>query len=442
MEKMKLAIDKISKLQCLGRGACATVYRYDDNFVIKIFNEKGLELHDEESFSALVGVKNETCVFPKSLVEVDGNFQGYAMQYIEGTELHNVARKLDFSKIIEAIQKVEEDLKTLASDKILFQDLNQGGIMWSNEEKIKIIDTDFFQKKEDITEEQVYSHNIESFNTMIEMELGILMGQSNSVTDFLQSNIEYNQLYMNYMLSSLKGSNMSVTELLNKAMGIFEQEFGVIPSSIAEMEAILNEKNLFKSEETKVDSPIFEAPIEVNEQETFVDKIFKDMPPNLTQVEKARYIYIQLGKYFSYDEQYIISNSEKEKREIFDRDIEDIVNDKVVCTSLSRIYENLLNSIGINAKTRLVKGERLGHAYTEIELDGEKYKADLIHDLMHIKTGFKTKHFMPIDEKNLSYSHIQEETLKEIDDKIGYTYMRYVYGRIYGKVKRRNESFR
>lgn len=289
METMKLSSDEILKLQNLGRGACATVYRYDDNFVIKVFNEKGLELHDEESFSALVGVKNETCVFPESLVEVDGNFQGYAMQYIEGTELHKVARELNFRKIIEAIQKVEEDLKTLASDRILFQDLNQGGIMWSNDGKIKIIDTDFFQKNEDITEEQAYSHNLESFNSMIEMELGILMGQSNSVADFLQSNAEYNQLYMNYMLSSLNGNNMSVTELLNKAMETFEHEFGVVPGNISEMKTILKENNLFIQDEVETEIPIFEPP-SIDEIPTFseidIGKTTIDVP--VQQKEKAQ----------------------------------------------------------------------------------------------------------------------------------------------------------
>ena len=60
-----------------------------------------------------------------------------------------------------------------------------------------------------------------------------------------------------------------------------------------------------------------------NEQVNFIDydKIIEDMPKNLTQIEKARYIYIQLGKYFSYDERYITSESDNEKREIFDRDI-------------------------------------------------------------------------------------------------------------------------
>ena len=289
METMKLSSDEISKLQNLGRGACATVYRYDDNYVIKVFNEKGMELHDEESFSALVGVQNETCVFPESLVEVDGNFQGYAMQYIEGVELQNVAKELSFVKIIEAIKKVEEDLKTLASDKILFQDLNQGGIMWSNEGKIKIIDTDFFHKNEDITEEQAFSHNLESFNSMVEMELGILMGQSNAIADFLQSNTEYNQLYMNYMLSSLNGNNMSVTELLNKAMEVFEHGFGVVPSNIAEMETILKENNQFIQEETETEIPVFEPP-SIDEIPTFsemdIGRKTIDMP--VEQKEKAQ----------------------------------------------------------------------------------------------------------------------------------------------------------
>ena len=131
------------------------------------------------------------------------------------------------------------------------------------------------------------------------------------------------------------------------------------------------------------------------------NKFLENIPQNLTQIEMARYIYIELGRYFFYDERYIISDSDEEKRKIFDRDIDDIVNNKAVCTSLSRIYENLLDRVGIKSKTRLVKGERLGHGYTEIEIDGKKYRTDLIHDLMYIKTGFKTRHFMPIDKSRL-----------------------------------------
>ena len=172
------------------------------------------------------------------------------MQYVEGTELQNVIKGLDIRTLISAIQKVEEDIRTLSQDKILFEDLNQGGIMWSNEDGIKIIDTDFFTRSDDITEEECFSHNLKNFNTMIEMELGILTGQSNKVTDFLQSNAEYNQLYTDYFISSLNGSNMSVTELLNKATEIFE------------METILTERTLSEPEQENTDIPIFEPPTE------------------------------------------------------------------------------------------------------------------------------------------------------------------------------------
>lgn len=174
-----------------------------------------------------------------------------------------------------------------------------------------------------------------------------------------------------------------------------------------------------------------------NEQVNFIDydKIIEDMPKELNQIEMVRYIYIQLGKYFSYDEKYITSESDEKKREIFDRDIEDIENDKVVCTSLSRIYERLLKRVGINAKTVLIPGERLGHAFTEIEIDGRKYFTGLVRDLMRIKTGFKTNEFM-IDNpdrfgEDSGFTALSDEELKKIDDKIGYTYNRYVYGRFY-----------
>ena len=35
------------------------------------------------------------------------------------------------------------------------------------------------------------------------------------------------------------------------------------------------------------------------------------MPDNLTQIEKARWIYIQLGSFFSYDERYILTENEE-----------------------------------------------------------------------------------------------------------------------------------
>ena len=159
------------------------------------------------------------------------------------------------------------------------------------------------------------------------------------------------------------------------------------------------------------------------------NKIIENMPKGLTQIEKARYIYIQLGKIFSYDERYITSESEEEKKQIFNKKIEDVIDNKVVCTSLSKIYENMLNRVGIKSKTVFLQGERLGHAITELEIDEKEYFTDLTHDLMNIKTGLKTNEFMiGKPENNQKYEIITEEELKKIDDKLEYTYKRNVYG--------------
>ena len=243
MESINLKSSDLEHLQKLGIGACATVYKYEDKFVIKVFNKKGIELHDNEVFSKIVGIENGTCVFPNCALEINQKFQGYVMQYIEGTELHKVIKELDFENIISAVHKVENDLKLLSINKIMIEDLNQGGIMWSNQNEIKIIDTDFFESAEFSNQEECYSHNIYAFNTIIEMELGFINGQENSIIDFLQSKDEYNQLYREYVISSLKGNNMSVTELIMKAIEIFEKEFGKRPTNLNEMEEMISEKN-------------------------------------------------------------------------------------------------------------------------------------------------------------------------------------------------------
>ena len=263
METLRITSNELAQMEELGRGACSTVYKYGADLVIKMLNEKGIELHNEDEFSNLFGIKNSTCVFPRSKVEIDGKFQGYTMDYVQGEELHKVIKQLDFPTLISAIQKVEDDLKQLSTEKVVFQDLNQGGIMWNKEKNcIKIIDTDFFEKNENINEEQCYNANITSFNSMIEMELGIINGQGTKLSEYLQRNPEFSQLYTKYMIYSLNGKNMSIIELINKAVEIFERDFGTKVGSIEEMQELIGERNETKEGNIAGEVTIFEPPKE------------------------------------------------------------------------------------------------------------------------------------------------------------------------------------
>lgn len=164
--------------------------------------------------------------------------------------------------------------------------------------------------------------------------------------------------------------------------------------------------------------------------------IIDNMPQNLSQMEKARYIYINLCKQVSYDPKFLIANTLGEKQELFDEDvqIESWTKDKVICSTISRLYVRLLEKTGINAKTIHNKdGEYLGHVFVSFENEGKNYYADPTHDILKAKTGLKTKCFgtLPYSEqevtkdgskhKKYNFSTISEDELKKMDDLLGYT---------------------
>ncbi len=265
MEELDISSEKLKKMPQIGRGACSIVYEYRPDLVIKELNEKGLEMYDEEHFSNLIGIENDTCIFPKDRVKIDGKFRAYTMEYVKGTKLSDTIKQIEIPKLQLAIKKAESDLTRLASDKILIKDLNQGSIMWDeHKENIKIIDTDFFEKNENITEQQCYNANINAFYNILEMELGFLNGQGTQLSEYLQSNEEFSKLYKKYMIYSLNGKNMSITELLDKAVEIFEHDYGIKANNIAQIEEVLNEKT---KDHTTQEIPTFVPPsIEHNEK--------------------------------------------------------------------------------------------------------------------------------------------------------------------------------
>ena len=266
METMNLSRDEISKLQKLGNGACGTVYKYGNDLAVKILNNKGFEQYNEDTFSEIVGIENETCVFPKCKVEVDGRFQGYVMNYINGCLLWDVVRSIDLETLILALQKAEADIEKLTKDKIKLEDVNQGGLMWSKDSGIQIIDTDAFKRDEFETEEALNAQNQEQFNQAILAITHFVFNQP--VYEYLLSNIEFSELVTKMDTAVTFEEAFTIDQLFSKALEIFKDKFGVMPSNIAEMETILKENDLFIQEEVETEIPIFE-PSSIDEIPTF-----------------------------------------------------------------------------------------------------------------------------------------------------------------------------
>lgn len=153
------------------------------------------------------------------------------------------------------------------------------------------------------------------------------------------------------------------------------------------------------------------------------ENILRRMPANLTQIEQARYIYLQLGKLFTFDEKYWLGNS-KTRRTIYRaakkvHSPKDLKSNKVICVSISNTYISLLEKMGIEAEA--VHAEDDLHVYTIFKIDGVEYEADLQRDMKFIQAHRKTRSF----GREPDYSTkklISDEQMQEMDDKFGYTY--------------------
>lgn len=107
--------------------------------------------------------------------------------------------------------------------------------------------------------------------------------------------------------------------------------------------------------------------------------VLKDMPSDLTKLEKAIYIYSKLCKILDYDMEYYNDNANK--KFIAEESISDVdlSNNNVVCYTFSYIYSGLLREIGIDQikEAKINKGEFVNkHASVEFIVDNIVIMAD------------------------------------------------------------------
>ena len=165
-----------------------------------------------------------------------------------------------------------------------------------------------------------------------------------------------------------------------------------------------------------------------------VDEILKDMPDNLNDLEKARYIYLKLGLMLNFstkfnnttDEFYYQMYTNKE-------DVENLSSNQVICKMWSKIYSSALTKVGV--KNQIVN---LGHEFVIFEYNGKIWNADATlgldnyyTDLSRIRYGDETEKFgISISqdiEKPRSYIYNDDSTkkqLEEIDKKFNFYQLR------------------
>lgn len=158
-----------------------------------------------------------------------------------------------------------------------------------------------------------------------------------------------------------------------------------------------------------------------------IEEMHKKFPEDsLSEIEKARYLYIELGKLLRYDINYESNYSFIREEALYKKmDANNITDNEYTCFQISDMYAELLRRAGINAESVYEKnrfGADIQHKFVEIKFkDGRKIATDLTYDLAYIQKGMRTSDFGTATGENSEYDKISIEELEKIDEKIKYT---------------------
>lgn len=124
-----------------------------------------------------------------------------------------------------------------------------------------------------------------------------------------------------------------------------------------------------------------------------IQSILYNMPDGLTKLEKAYYVYLELGKILSENPKDVLTSNENRLAR-FGTSIDE--NYYGICLSICELYANVLKNSRIDIETdviRRIPNKAVSHCDTVLKIDGKNYMTSLIRDLTNIKTNMRTKWF-------------------------------------------------
>lgn len=164
----------------------------------------------------------------------------------------------------------------------------------------------------------------------------------------------------------------------------------------------------------------------------FVTELNANMPeftgtPLEVQKKIAMYIYLKIGKLKVFDERWFLGNGKQ--RDKIERlasrekhDIDSLITKrKLVCITLSSLYNKVLKDFGINSSIAQISDEDIHYSNIITFQNGESIVVDLQRDLDRINTGSKTQNFgLKYENGELTGEKMSDDELFELHKSCGY----------------------
>ncbi|MBQ2938256.1 MAG: hypothetical protein IJE05_05220 [Clostridia bacterium] len=158
--------------------------------------------------------------------------------------------------------------------------------------------------------------------------------------------------------------------------------------------------------------------------------IMENMPKDLTDIEKVRYLYLEIGKVISYNVEYIYSIDTRYAKDIYDEKItidsieKNNYQNKIMllCKQASEILNEALNEINIKSRCIGFEEGSQYHVDVLVNIHNKRYCLNLIKDVANIQKGLRTTGFATTRKlyDGTNCDTIKQDDLKIIDKKLGY----------------------
>lgn len=175
-----------------------------------------------------------------------------------------------------------------------------------------------------------------------------------------------------------------------------------------------------------------------------IESLINNMPEGLSELEKAYYIYMGLGKIVSENPEFVFTDRAGKEAHYNDQMDTEFYG---ICKSISELYVSVLKDERIGIKAELVKkspNSPITHVDTVLKVDGKYYIANLISDLSKIKSSRRIDSFgaglerfdrnpkmkedyeeyvKKLEKRFGKFATLTREQREEMDAKLGYSYL-------------------
>lgn len=171
MEKLELTSDRIEEIknrEILGSGHFSNVYEYDDNNIIKLWNDKTILIEDSERLLSNIldlDIESDIFLFAKDIVYCNDEFIGYTRKKVDGQVLsEDFLLDYTLEDLYNLLKEIEVEIFRLSLEYDLkMADLKFANMMYDNNlDRVNIIDTDLYRINKDFPD--LAGYNLHLFN--------------------------------------------------------------------------------------------------------------------------------------------------------------------------------------------------------------------------------------------------------------------------------------